>query len=228
MWRTTQGERTLAGAEAMLVRKSLAAIYDVLETDCIPRNEAFDSGVDLFDRLSAEQQLSMLAVVGEALLCEHVQPPPLNALTEATAAAIFGGLQAKLEAELDADQASQEQQNVPTASTIWRSRLRAAAAEGDGRHDRLPAPTSIDWEHWNALVEEVSARVLGIDDWNMEELVVDSNPDQSAIMKDGLDIKLDYFDAIAPDPMGGQLRAVRQRLDALTGLRHADAYPDSA
>jgi hypothetical protein len=132
MWRTTRGERTLAGAEAVLVRKSPTAISHALETACIPHEETYESGVDLFDRLSAEQQLAMLAIVGEALLSELVQPPPLTALSEATAAAIFGGLQAMLETELDADQAPFDV--VLDPATTWRSLVRSR----NNGHQQVP------------------------------------------------------------------------------------------
>jgi hypothetical protein len=220
MWRTTRGERTLAGAEATLVRKSLAAMYYALEKRCIPRGEAFESGVGLFDRLSAEQQLAMLAIVGEALLQEDVESPPLSALSQATAAAIFGALQAMVEAELDADETSPVE--VLDPSTTWRSLVRNAVEAANADNEPLPPTQSIDWERWNMLVAVVSRRVLGNDDWNLEDLVVDSDPEQGAAMKGELQIKLDYFDSIAPDPTGIELDAVRERLDALTGLGHAD------
>jgi hypothetical protein len=220
MWRTTRGERTLVGAEAVLVRKLLAAMYDALETACIPHDEAFESGVDLFDRLSAEQQLAMLAIVGEALLNENAEAPPLTALSEATAAAIFGGLQAMLEAELDADERSFGHLLDP--ATTWRSLVRNSVMATNAQNEPVLQTHSIDWERWNLLVTVVSGRVLGKDDWNLEELVVDSGPEQGAATKGELQITLDYFDSIAPDPTGIELQSVRKQLDALTGLRHAE------
>lgn len=219
MWHTTRGQRTLSGAEANLIRQSLTAIYDTLETVCLPADEGYNSGVDLFDRLSPEQQLAMLANVGEALLCQHVLPPPLTALSEATAAAIFGGLQARIEEELDADVSNSD--NVLDPSTFWRSLLHKVVAQQQPPGSPLPEPSSNDWKRWNTLIELVASEVLGADDWNMEDLVVDSSPEQSTAIKDGLEITSDYFDAIAPDPAGPELHAIRRRLDALTGLQHA-------
>jgi hypothetical protein len=223
MWHTTRGQRTLSGAEANLVRESLTAMYDALETNHLPADEGYNSGIDAFDRLSPEQQLAMLAVVGEALLCHHVLPPPLTALSEATAAAIFGGLQVMVEAELDTEESAVE--DVLDPSTFWRSLLREAVVEVNRTSGHLPEPWSNDWQRWSSLIGLVSGEVLATADWNMEDLVVDSSPEQSAAMKDGLQITDDYFDAIAPDPAGVQLCAVRRRLDALTGLHHSDPEP---
>jgi hypothetical protein len=222
MWQTTHGERTLDGAEATLIRESLTAMYDAIETTCRPADVAYHSGVELFDCLSPAQQLAMLATVGEALLYHHILPPPLTALASATAAALFGGIQVMINAELDADDLAQE--DVLDPSTFWRSLVRAAVFQA-GPCDGLPSPSSNDGRRWNILVQSVAGDLLATNDGNVEGLVADAAFQPTALKKVGLQIADDYFGAIAFGPSGAPLQAIRRRLDAITGLHHADDEP---
>jgi hypothetical protein len=82
MWRTPNGDRTLRNAEATLVRASIAHIVDMLTEEADGLADHWEFGIPVFDGLSWQQQLALLAEVGEGLLREGVCPPELCAMNE--------------------------------------------------------------------------------------------------------------------------------------------------
>jgi hypothetical protein len=88
MWRTSEGNRILRGAEWKLFRAGLAVIWDEIE-DCLVEDDPFASGIAAFDNLQANQKLALLASVGQALRDASVPMPELTAHCEATVAAVF-------------------------------------------------------------------------------------------------------------------------------------------
>jgi hypothetical protein len=78
MWRTPEGTTVLTGANAALLRESLAHMVFYLEM-----GEASDKpvqvGIRTFDGLTASQQWAMLDLVGRALFRKGVPAPKLTA-----------------------------------------------------------------------------------------------------------------------------------------------------
>src|SRR5437660_721080 len=108
MWHAPDGERFLQGAEAELVRRSLANMVDEirLEAEGLVLHLAY--GVEAFDRLPWARQLAGLADVGEALLRADAKAMPPAAWSEAAAAAIFINLRDCIRCEIDAPGAPRE------------------------------------------------------------------------------------------------------------------------
>lgn len=88
MYHSNSGTRTIAGAEAKLIRRAIAycveAIMDVEDDEAVP-----EFGVVAFDRLSRGQQIWLLVHTGEALLDASVPEPELTQANESCVAALY-------------------------------------------------------------------------------------------------------------------------------------------
>ncbi len=109
MWRTTEGIRTLAGAEAANLRETIGELVDAIRAAKredelrikLKRDSTVDttvatvgevdlnslsaaSEINLFDELMWQQQLAMLLKVATPLLDPSLPPPQPSALMDAT------------------------------------------------------------------------------------------------------------------------------------------------
>jgi hypothetical protein len=210
MWRTSTGTRTLVGSEAELVRQLLGFVYFQITVVCSLADEPFESGISLFDRLQASQQLALLAEVGQALLRADQPPPKLSSLREATVGMLFEVLRACVAEEI-ADEWEEEE-----AVRYWRSMVVQVCREaGDEHGAALLDSGADDSDAWDLVVESLADRILWDRDWEMEDLFADAIPERGRQLKRFLGIEDDYFRDIAPDPTTPQLRAVCAQLDAL-------------
>jgi len=209
MWRTPKGDRTLKGAEATLIRALIAQVVDDLDAEVRGDVDRWDFGVVLFDELESPQKFALLAAVGTSLLREDAAPLPLNAVNEATVAALYRALTQAIQVEIEMELGSEFQ-------SWWRSMVLAAVREIDGDDDELPSCTSPDQEDWDVLTETLASFVLWDEDWDMTELVMDRDPEEGRSIKGQLDIADDYFTAVAPDPTDTELAHARQVLLDLT------------
>ena len=83
MYRTSEGERILLGAERRLFEESLAMMVDLLATgDC-------DFGVQVFDDLQRGQKLFALYRAARGLLQPDEPPPELTAFLEGAVASVY-------------------------------------------------------------------------------------------------------------------------------------------
>jgi hypothetical protein len=197
MWHTPSGNRKLEGAEARLIREALGCFADEIEmqVDC---GELYTVGVRLFDRLEWQQKIALLAKVGAALL-DDCPSPKLTAVNEATVAAIYRYVRISIEIEIDGDRRA------------WRRNVLAAIREVDvaprssDPDDDLPAENHDEMDEWHPLMDALESFVLHDEDWDMDDLFMDANPDLSQARKDHLSIEDDYFTAVAPDPSEAEL-----------------------
>ncbi len=166
MWRTPNGDRTLKGADATLVRELIAQVVENLEIEAGGDLDRWDFGVTLFDELQTPQKFALLAAVGTALLREDVAPLPLNAINEATVAVLFQALTQAIQVEIELDL-------EPESQSWWRSMVLAATRDIDGDDDELPPCTSSDLAEWDVLTEVLASFVLWDEDWDMTKLVMD-------------------------------------------------------
>ena len=94
MWHTSRGDRTLGGAEAVLVRSAIESMIDNLlmhvdqeighhEVGADSRIDC-DSGIAAYDCLTISQRIALLYGVARHLLTETDQVMPLSAAAEAT------------------------------------------------------------------------------------------------------------------------------------------------
>jgi len=123
MWRTSNGDRTLQGAEATLVRALIAQVVDYLDVEASGDIDRWDFGVVLFDELETPQKFALLAAVGTSLLREDAAPLPLNAINEATIAALYRALTQVIQVEIEMDLGREFR-------FWWRSMVLAAGLHG--------------------------------------------------------------------------------------------------
>jgi len=211
MWRTSLGLRTLAGCEAELVRQLLGYVYYQISVTGHTPDEPFDSGVSLFDRLEAPQQLALLAEVGQALLRADQPAPGLTSLREATVSVLYEQLRFCVADEIEGEQRTQRPHRY------WRQLIVKACGEAETGSEfiDLPAADSEDVDAWDLAIEMLADRILWDRDWEMEDLFADAVPDRGRELKQLLGIDDGYFRDIAPDPTEQQLAVVRAQLDAL-------------
>ncbi len=106
MWHTSQGDRTLRGAEATLVGIAIETMIDALMIHIGDEDEdAFvaecHSGIAVYDSLSACQRIGLLHDVARHMLAVTEAGLPLSAATEATVAAVFVEIRDQVAIEID-------------------------------------------------------------------------------------------------------------------------------
>jgi hypothetical protein len=198
MWRTSVGDRILTGAEAEVFRHGLASLmYDIEEAEELEM--PLLTGVSLFDRLQYSQKLTMLEIVGGALLRESIACPMHTAVAEATIAAIFHHLETELDVEIDEHRYDLR-------------RVIVAACKECGMTDELPGLRSTGRNRWRSAIESLTDQVLWDCDWQDDSATMEAAPDVAEDVKDIAGITDDYYTALAPDPMPEQLSRIRASL----------------
>ena len=222
MWHTSRGDRTLRGAEAALIGTAIDTMIDAL---LIHIDDAFEdafaaecqSGIAVYDSLSACQRIGLLHEVAWYLLQVTDSPLPLSAMAEATVAAIFVEIrdQVAIEIDLFADR------TVNEGGLSWR-RLVLAAHEtllcrpqdqpggenGLVDFDTRPffngtdslGKTCAEISVWENLIDGLSGAVLWDRDFEMADSFLDEDPGISRQRRRLLGIDNDYFTQVAPDP----------------------------
>lgn len=208
MWRTQNGERTLAGAEARLVRESLACMVDMLDQEADGLADHWEFGIPIFDKLTWQQQVAILVDVAAAMLTSEIPPPTLTAMIEGAAAAIYENIEQFLDLELDSS-------NEEDASFFWRDWVLAAYREAEPADPETPDRSCRDIDEWHVLFECLHAQFFWDDDYLLEDMFVDKPPAVSRKMKNRLTIAADYFRAIPPDPRDQDLPELRRKLKEL-------------
>ncbi len=208
MWPTSQGDRTLSGKEASLVRAAIGYLRDMI-TVAIDLDEAHETDVELLNRLQPTQQLAILHEVAFALLDKSTPMPELTAIGEATVFAIYREMLALIEMEIDANR------NRISSDCHIRSLALAAYEEScskpesewgepeyfeDQFSDSFPqAADSIDMEKWENLIEHLADEVLWDRDFEMESTFADHSPDISAKLKKMTGIADNFYSSAAPE-----------------------------
>lgn len=214
MWRTPNGERTMKGAEAALLREAIAEVLDRIEDEEDLSDERWPWGVHVFDGIASGQQLALLAIVARALFDPHVPPPKLSAVHEGVIGVMFIAIEQAIRFEIDeADSLAK----IGGDPCHWRKLVLAAIIETDGSpapgsDDELPEPACPDLDEWSVLLETLGAGVLWDGDWEMDDLFMDVDPETSKLRKELLTIDEDYFTAVAPDPTPDELAEARRLL----------------
>jgi hypothetical protein len=218
MWHTSRGDRTLRGAEATLVG---TAIDTMIEALLIHIDDAFEetlaaecqSGIAVYDSLSACQRVGLLHDVARHLLTETESALPLSAAAEATVAAVFIEVRDQVAIEIDLFPTSRSRGETMT----WRGLVLAAHeavfrtphSQEDGfEFDygpfpddiEIPEETCTEIHEWETLIDSLSDAVLWDRDFEMAEGFLDIDPGVSAERRRLLGIDEDYFTTVAPDP----------------------------
>lgn len=206
-WRTQRGERTLTGAEAILIRATIAYVVDIIEDDISVSEDQWDFGVSVFDRLESPSRLAMLAEVSWPLLRDTDSCPPLTELNEATIAALFRAIEQQIEYEIDCE----DDMETPF---YWRRLLLDVFIE-DGGESELPDVGCRDCKEWGLLVETLSDWILWDNDFESGEYFLDTPPEHAETMRSVFGIDDEYYRAIPPDPKECDLPAIRATLRQL-------------
>ena len=210
-WHTQRGDRTLTGAEAVLIREALAYVVDMVEDEIVAAEDPWEFGIVAFDRLEPTARLAMLAEVGWPLLRDTESFPELTAVNEATVAVLFLAIEQSLEIEIDCPRDSS-----PEDRSTWRRLLLDAIAEGSDLSD-LPTVDCCDMDEWQFIIETLSDWILWDHDFNSAEYFLDTPPEQADMMREQFGIDDDYYRAIPPDPKECDLPAIRATLKQLCG-----------
>lgn len=234
MWHTPEGDRRLTGAEAELVRQALAIMVDRLSDNLRygdGEDRLWDSGVTLFDELTATQQLIVIKQVVEHLLLETPDTLELTAVNEAAAYAIFATVAGEIEVEIDMakEPLPDDFGAVSEWRTFWRQRVLDAYREtfpdaegvavGDEALLTLPPAESEDVAEWTDLTEHLADRILWDRDFEMGDSFLDTDPAQAAMMKQVLGIESDYYTAIAEEARAEDAAAL---LASVRQITHVD------
>jgi hypothetical protein len=208
VWRTSREERVLRGAEAALLRESIGFMVATIEEEADGHADHWPFGVPVFDRLSCQQQLAMLADVGEALFRDDVPAPELSAVNEGTIGAIFANIRQCVQFEID-------DEGLREGKSMRQFVLEAIREVDKGQphpDDRLPDAACVDTDEWDLLVEVLESFILWDADWLDEDLYVDVDPATNRFRKNKMGIAEGYFTAVAPDPTEREMVEVRRRL----------------
>lgn len=206
-WRTSQGDRALAGPEAILFRKAVISLADVTDDAIKCEDDPSDFGVHVFDRLTLSSRLAMLAQVGFALLRETPECPQLTAVNEATIAAVFLHIEESIRTEIDFEDNTE-------APYFWRQLVRTASIEHADEVE-LPDESSHDMDEWEFLVEILSNQILWDNDFNSEACFADAAPEFTQETYEDMGIDDEYFLAVPPDPRDSNLDQIRKLLREL-------------
>ena len=196
MWRTPSGIRILTGPEAVLVRAAIGDMTDTLQEEADGLADEWPCGVRLFDELSWQQRLALLARVATALFKSEVPPPELTAVNEATVAALFAHVERNVWIELD--NAREIEPSDDFDIYYWR-RMIAACQELPPTDEDFVEEKSVDIEDWQLVIECCADRILWDADWDMPDLFMDAEPALSRKRRQQLGIIPDYFTTPAPD-----------------------------
>lgn len=213
MWRTPSGDRTLTGPEAELVRSAIAEMTDMLHEEADGLAEEWPTGVRLFDELSWQQRLALLARVANALFKPDVVAPQLSAVNEATVAAIFAHVSTNLVIELD----EAKDDNLPADYDIyyWRKLVAACQERPSGSEDFYLEVQCADLGDWEVLLECLGDCILWDADWDLPDLFLDAEPELSRARRRRLGIEKDYFTVPAPDLRDKDVPAIFESLHEL-------------
>src|SRR5262249_10813758 len=150
-------------AEWTLFRVGLELLRDSIEEDIRTETDNSDTGIPVFEHLTPEQKLALLADTAHALRDPAVSVPHHTAANEGAIAAVFSMIQAGLEMELDI--AGMEDEGVKP--TEIRRLLRALCKGSEEREEPLPEETATDAEEWDWLLERFADRIFWDTDFAM-------------------------------------------------------------
>lgn len=197
-----------------MLRKAIGSMLHWIVMDEEFPDERWDWGVKLFDALTIEQKIAMLADVSGSLFDPITPAPKLTAVNEATIAAMFAAVRSEIQVEIDEDGMRAVER---TDWHPWRRSVLAALREDDG--EIMPSddeePLTVDCDdpdRWDCAIEALESGILWDDDWNMEDQFMDADPALSEVLKARLTIDDDYFTSPALDPTPQQLAEAKRKL----------------
>ena len=214
MWRMQAGDRALTEAEWALFGTALDLLRDSVEEDIRAETDDAETGVLVFDHLTPEQKLVLIADTARALRDPATPMPAHTAANEGAIAAVFSMMRLELETELDI--AGTE--GTGEKPTEIRRMLRAVCAEAGEREEPLPDETSIEPDEWDWLLEEFKDRIFWDVDYSMGDEFLDLPADEARKKLRLCGIDSEYYLAVPEEPDRPRLTAARQTLARLLNL----------
>ncbi len=199
MWHTNCGDRTLDGAEARLFAEALWDFVQELQVD----EGDYDVGLEVFDRLTYGQKVSVLSIIGNGLLKPDVPIHKLTAVVEGAIAAVFDHLEMAVIIEID----------EPEIKSNWRKMILAARREVGA--EELPKVGCEDEQEWLIEIEESSYSILWDYDFEDEDLYIDKPPEEAQALKDFMRMRDDYSLEIPEDLKPKEIETKLAELKAL-------------
>jgi hypothetical protein len=178
VWCTAYGERTLKGAEAILFAETL---LDIVEEIRLCRFYNYYTGVEVFDRLTFGQKISVLATIGNGLLREDVPCIELTDVVEGAVGAVFEHLINLIAVEID----------EPELGYEWREKVVAARRETGGG-DILPSNCD-DLEKWIIEVDYLAEGILLDAGYNNDFLYLNYLPEYSKLLRRIVGVSDNYY-----------------------------------
>jgi hypothetical protein len=216
------GDRALTEAEWGLFRAGVELLREAVEEDIQAGTDDADTGVAVFDRLTPEQKLALLADTALALRDPATPTPRHTAANEGAVAAVFSMIRVALEMELDIAGLEDEEERPAEI----RRTLRAVCDGPNDREQPLPDETATDAEEWGWPLEEFEDRIFWDCDFEMGDEFLDLPHDEARVKLQSCGIDPDYFLAVPDEPGEAGLTAARQTLARLLGLPAPDDNGD--
>ncbi len=210
MWHTSRGDRVIVGEESALICR---AIDEMVSALVMRVHDDFEevagdcsSGITIYDSCTLTQRIGLLHQVAVALLTADQEPPRLNALTDATVAAIF--VEVRDQVAIEIRLGNQEDGSDPYA---WRKMVQAAHLNcfdlrsdlDDADLDETDLIPSSDCEElsvWEGLINDLSELILWDRDFEMADSFLDLDPGVSQHRRRLLGIDDHYFCTVPSDP----------------------------
>ena len=202
MWRTPLGNRILSGAEADLFRDGIGSLFDRVR-----EGDGWETGLEIFDRLTTDQKIVHMAHIAKALLYENFSVPKHTATLEGTVAAIYDHLMEMVLLEVEHPQPGEDNHAV-------RKLILTAAQEAE--MEDLPGLHETDLEEWTHLIGSLVDRILWDADYEQADLFLDIPPEAAQRIMPEVGIGTDYYTTQPPEPTEDQVQAARRvilRLD---------------
>lgn len=207
MWQTSCGDRTLLGAEALLVGVAIESMINELQErldDCVDDDSPCRGhyGYVAYDALSLSQRIGMLHLVARYLLAATPDVLPLSANAEATIACIFVEIRDSVTVEIDLSHDGNS--DGPLDLFHWRRLVRHAFVEVFHHRattdDDIPSVADNRKTAWWNLIDQLASRILWDRDFELINCFLDADPEESHQRRRLLGIDEDYFTRVAPDP----------------------------
>jgi hypothetical protein len=214
MWHTEEGDRTLSEPEWALFSTGIALLWASIEDDIRYETDDTEMGVPIFDRLTPEQKLALVADIADALRDPVAPSPHHTAANEGAIAAVFSMIRVSLETELGIEGAN----GIDEKPTRIRRMLRAVGEEPEDREWQVPDETATDADEWDWLVEEFEGRIFWDADFEMGDEFLDLPPEEARAKLLLLGIDPDYYLTLPDEPDKRGLIATRQTLARLLGV----------
>lgn len=187
-WPTTDGMRTLDGAEADLVRRIAGMMVDQMVAEGREATDQHEYGIGLFDQWDWQQRLWMLDKTVGALLTQK-QLPDTAAIFEATVEAIFAEAGDLIEIEIN------DQSTAPPKPT-WRQSVFAMAVSRLTMLDVLDDDGDVS--NWQTTLMRLRESIFGPSNYIQAEQHRDGAYEATARFLQSRGLPTDFLARIPP------------------------------